>query len=135
MYNVDFDKRHKNLLTLLDEFDLRLKVNYVREDNGRVYFHFSGDYESQAGPPRVEFSKKFGTEVVCSLYDTGYLELTEQGVRPPWGSGHLREIMAKLEGSGRQEVPELRITAKARSSLALGLTAVCPPILSEVVAR
>lgn len=107
---MDFDKRHKRLLTLLFEDELDLKVEYVREDDGRVYFHFYGDYEGQA-EGRISFDKKFATEVICDLCDAGYLELIEGRFRD------LREIMAKLAGSGRQEFPELRITIKGEQLL------------------
>lgn len=110
MDNMGFDKRHKTLLTLLDEDTLRLRVEYVREDDGRVYFHLSGDYQASDMQGFVPFDKKFATEVVCDLYEAGYLDLTG-AVRD------IREMMANLEGSGKQEFPEFRITAKGERLL------------------
>lgn len=97
MDNMGFDKRHKTLLSLLDEDDLRLRVEYVREDVGRVYFQLSGDYQASDMQGFVPFDKKFATEVVCDLYEDGYLELTG-AVRD------IRETMAKKEVANRRSL-------------------------------
>ena len=118
---MNMDDRHKKLLLLLDDLSgdnvSDREIEYVEESGGRVYVRFSGNPLAKDGS-RISISKTFAVEVVCDLYEGGYISEAVTGKRlpdPGFGSiPALRDIAAKRASTGKHKIPVLEITARGR---------------------